>query len=100
MKYMNSSDGSFLCWQVSHDCSVLFVDGSESGRGSICVELEFSLGMFSGSLCLAVWAPVVPLRVSLSDSVLSPINGWNYYSESGYAIFGYALQKGPISLHY
>ncbi|XP_067297292.1 transmembrane protein 132C [Pseudorasbora parva] len=69
--------------KVSHDCSVLFVDGSESGRGSICVELEFSLGMFSGSLCLSVWAPVVPLRVSLSDSVLSPINGWNYYSESG-----------------
>ncbi|XDV15349.1 hypothetical protein PO909_015462 [Leuciscus waleckii] len=69
--------------KVSHDCSVLFVDGSESGRGSICVELEFSLGTFSGSLCLAVWVPVVPLRVSLSDSVLSPINGWNYYSESG-----------------
>ncbi|KAK2909067.1 hypothetical protein Q8A67_004904 [Cirrhinus molitorella] len=67
--------------KVSHDCSVLFVDGSESGRGSICVELEFSLGMFSGSLCLAVWAPVVPLRVSLSDSVLSPIKGWSYYSE-------------------
>ncbi|KAK7166038.1 hypothetical protein R3I93_005967 [Phoxinus phoxinus] len=69
--------------KVSHDCSVLFVDGSESGRGSTCVELEFSLGTFSGSLCLAVWAPVVPLRVSLSDSVLSPINGWNYFSESG-----------------
>jgi len=66
---------------------VLFVDGSESGRGSICVELEFSLGTFSGSLCLAVWTPVVPLHVSLSDSVLSPISGWNYYSESGYAIF-------------
>ncbi|XP_073699184.1 transmembrane protein 132C [Garra rufa] len=69
--------------KVSHDCSVLFVDGSESGRGSICVELEFSLGMLSGSLCLAVWAPVVPLRVSLSDSVLSPIKGWSYYSEGG-----------------
>ncbi|XP_051559632.1 transmembrane protein 132D [Myxocyprinus asiaticus] len=69
--------------KVSHDCSVLFVDGSESGMGSICVEVEFSLGMFSGSLCLSVWAPVVPLRVSLSDTVLSPIGGWSYYSESG-----------------
>ncbi|XP_016323571.1 transmembrane protein 132C-like [Sinocyclocheilus anshuiensis] len=69
--------------KVSHDCSVLFVDGSESGRGRICVELEFFLGMHSGSLCLAVWAPIVPLRVSLSDSVLSPIKGWSYYSESG-----------------
>ncbi len=88
MKYINSSDSSFLVWQVSHDCAVLFVDGSESGRGSICVELEFSLGMHSGSLCLAVWAPVVPLRIFLSDSVLSPIKGWSYFSESGYAIFG------------
>ncbi|XP_056324990.1 transmembrane protein 132C [Danio aesculapii] len=69
--------------KVSHDCSVVFVDGSESGRGSICVELEFSLGRLSGTLCLAVWTPVVPLRVSLSDSVLSPISGWNYYSENG-----------------
>ncbi|XP_065121410.1 transmembrane protein 132C [Paramisgurnus dabryanus] len=68
--------------KVSHDCSVLFVDGSESGTGSICVEVEFFLGKFSGSLCLAVWAPAVPLRVSLSDSVLSPISGWSYYSES------------------
>ncbi|KAI7811080.1 putative transmembrane protein 132C-like [Triplophysa rosa] len=69
--------------KVSHDCSVLFVDGSESGMGSICVEVEFSLGIFSSSLCMAVWAPVVPLRVSLSDSVLSPIEGWSYYSENG-----------------
>ncbi|XP_043095223.1 transmembrane protein 132C [Puntigrus tetrazona] len=68
--------------KVSQDCSVVFVDGSESGRGSICVELEFSLGMHSGSLCLSVWAPVVPLRVFLSDSVLSPIKGWSHFSES------------------
>lgn len=53
--------------------------------GSVCAEVGFSLGIFSSSLCLAVWAPVVPLRVSLSDSVLSPIKGWSYYSESGYA---------------
>ncbi|TRY89975.1 hypothetical protein DNTS_001696 [Danionella cerebrum] len=69
--------------KVSHDCSVAFVDGSESGSGSICVELEFSLGMLTGSLCVTVWTPVVPLHVSLSDSILSPISGWNFYSENG-----------------
>ncbi|KAI4884915.1 hypothetical protein NFI96_013210 [Prochilodus magdalenae] len=69
--------------KVSSDCSALFVDGSESGTGSICVEVEFSLGTLRSSLCLAVWAPVVPLRISLSDSILSPISGWSYYSDSG-----------------
>ncbi|XP_049336953.1 transmembrane protein 132C isoform X2 [Astyanax mexicanus] len=69
--------------KVSSDCSALFVDGSESGMGSTCVEVEFSLGTLKGSLCMAVWAPVVPLRISLSDSVLSPIRGWSYHTESG-----------------
>ncbi|XP_066534381.1 transmembrane protein 132C [Hoplias malabaricus] len=69
--------------KVSTDCSALFVDGSESGTGSICVEVEFSLGTLRGSLCLTVWAPVVPLRITLSDSVLSPISGWSYYTDSG-----------------
>ncbi|KAL6487885.1 hypothetical protein MHYP_G00045110 [Metynnis hypsauchen] len=69
--------------KVSSDCSALFVDGSESGKGSICVEVEFSLGTLQGFLCLAVWAPVVPLHISLSDSVLSPISGWSYHTDSG-----------------
>ncbi|XP_072533197.1 transmembrane protein 132C [Salminus brasiliensis] len=69
--------------KVSNDCTALFVDGSESGMGSTCVEVEFSLGTLRGSLCMAVWAPMVPLRISLSDSVLSPISGWSYYTESG-----------------
>lgn len=73
---------SFL--QVSSDCSAAYVDGSESGVGSTCVEVEFSLGMLRGSLCLSVWAPVVPLRISLSDTVLSPIKGWSYYKDSRY----------------
>ncbi|XP_030643674.1 transmembrane protein 132C [Chanos chanos] len=68
--------------KVSSDCSALFVDGSESGMGSTCVGVEFSLGTLTGSLCMAVWAPVVPLRIFLSDSVLSPIDGWSYYSEN------------------
>ncbi|KAM9399152.1 transmembrane protein 132D-like [Salvelinus alpinus] len=69
--------------KVSSDCSTLFVDGSESGVGSTCVGVEFLLGTLSGSLCLSVWAPVVPLRVSLSDNELSAIEGWNHYSENG-----------------
>nr|XP_046183462.1 transmembrane protein 132A-like isoform X2 [Oncorhynchus gorbuscha] len=69
--------------KVSSDCSTLFVDGSESGVGSTCVGVEFLLGTLSGSLCLSVWAPVVPLRVSLSDDELSAIDGWNHYTENG-----------------
>ncbi|XP_014050784.2 transmembrane protein 132A isoform X1 [Salmo salar] len=69
--------------KVSSDCSTLFVDGSESGVGSTCVGVEFLLGTLSGSLCLSVWAPVVPLRVSLSDNELSAIDGWNHYTENG-----------------
>ncbi|XP_064782952.1 transmembrane protein 132C-like [Oncorhynchus masou masou] len=69
--------------KVSSDCSTLFVDGSESGVGSTCVGVEFLLGTLSGSLCLSVWAPVVPLRVSLSDNELSAIEGWNHDAENG-----------------
>ncbi|KAM3864887.1 transmembrane protein 132C-like [Diretmus argenteus] len=69
--------------KVSGDCSSLFVDGSESGLGSTCVRVEFLLGMLSGSVCLAVWAPSVPLRVSLTDPVLNVIDGWNHFTERG-----------------
>ncbi|XP_062408355.1 transmembrane protein 132C [Sardina pilchardus] len=67
--------------KVSSDCSTLFVDGSESGVGSTCVEVEFLLGQLSGSVCLSVWAPVVPLRISLSDYVLSAIDGWSFFNQ-------------------
>ncbi|XP_034544306.1 transmembrane protein 132A [Notolabrus celidotus] len=69
--------------KVSSDCSALFVDGSESGLGNTCAVVEFQLGMLSGSVCLEVWAPSVPLRVSLADPVLNAINGWNHFTESG-----------------
>ena len=71
-------------WQVSSDCSSLFVDGSESGVGSTCVGVEFGLGGLRGSLCLRVWAPAVPLRVSVSDPVLNAIHGWRHRSQHGY----------------
>ncbi|XP_062851416.1 transmembrane protein 132A [Trichomycterus rosablanca] len=68
--------------KVSSDCSAVFVDGTESVAGGTCAVVEFSLGRLSNSLCLTVWAPVVPLRISLSDPVLSPISGWSYYTSS------------------
>ncbi|KAJ8247664.1 hypothetical protein GJAV_G00248850 [Gymnothorax javanicus] len=67
--------------KVSSDCSTLFVDGSESGVGSTCVWVEYHLGTLSGAHCLSVWAPVVPLLVSLSDPVLNAIEGWTRYSQ-------------------
>ena len=74
---------SHLESQVSSDCSTLFVDGSESGLGDTCAEVEFLLGALRGSLCLEVWAPSVPLRVSLADSILNVIDGWNHFTEEG-----------------
>ncbi|KAM6939582.1 transmembrane protein 132D [Xenentodon cancila] len=69
--------------KVSGDCSTIFVDGSESGLGSTCAKVEFLLGMLSGSVCLRVWAPSVPLRVLLGDPVLNAIDGWNFFTEEG-----------------
>ncbi|XP_028998860.1 transmembrane protein 132D isoform X2 [Betta splendens] len=69
--------------KVSGNCSSLFVDGSESGLGSTCAMVDFLLGTLSGSLCLQVWVPSVPLRVSLVDPVLNAIEGWNQFTESG-----------------
>ncbi|XP_041640083.1 transmembrane protein 132C [Cheilinus undulatus] len=69
--------------KVSSDCSTLFVDGSESGLGNTCAVVEFRLGMLSGSVCLEVWAPSVPLRVSLADPILNAIEGWNHFTENG-----------------
>ncbi|KAI4832836.1 hypothetical protein KUCAC02_015780 [Chaenocephalus aceratus] len=69
--------------KVSSDCSTLFVDGSESGLGDTCAEVEFLLGALRGTLCLEVWAPSVPLRVSLADSILNVIDGWKHFTEEG-----------------
>uniref|UniRef100_W5MNM3 Uncharacterized protein n=1 Tax=Lepisosteus oculatus TaxID=7918 RepID=W5MNM3_LEPOC len=69
--------------KVSSDCSTLFVDGSESGRGGVCAGVEFSLGSFSASLCLSVWVPQLPLTIALSDSQLSQIDGWTAHTETG-----------------
>lgn len=69
---------------MSSDCSTIFVDGSESGLGNTCAVVEFLLGTLSGSVCLGVWVPSVPLRVSLSDPVLNAIDGWNHFTDKGY----------------
>ncbi|TDH16581.1 hypothetical protein EPR50_G00021270 [Perca flavescens] len=69
--------------KVSSNCSTVFVDGSESGLGNTCAVVEFLLGALSGSVCLEVWAPSVPLRVSLADPVLNAIDGWNHFTEKG-----------------
>ncbi|XP_034044575.1 transmembrane protein 132C [Thalassophryne amazonica] len=69
--------------KVSTDCSTLFVDGSESGLGNTCAVVEFHLGALSGSVCLQVWVPSVPLRVSLVDPVLNAIDGWKHFTGKG-----------------
>ncbi|XP_041822726.1 transmembrane protein 132C isoform X2 [Chelmon rostratus] len=69
--------------KVSSNCSTIFVDGSESGLGSTCAVVEFLLGTLRGSVCLEVWVPSVPLRVSLADPILNAIDGWSNFTEKG-----------------
>ncbi|XP_049428732.1 transmembrane protein 132A [Epinephelus fuscoguttatus] len=69
--------------KVSSDCSTLCVDGSESGLGDTCAVVEFQLGALYGSVCVEVWAPSVPLRVSLADPILNVIDGWNHFTKKG-----------------
>ncbi|XP_068178439.1 transmembrane protein 132C [Antennarius striatus] len=71
------------CVKVSGDCSTLYVDGSESGLGHTCATVDFHLGTLNGSVCLEVWAPSVPLRMSLADPVLNIIHGWNHFTDKG-----------------
>ncbi|XP_028315976.1 transmembrane protein 132C [Gouania willdenowi] len=69
--------------KVSRNCSLLFVDGSESGLGSTCAQVLFQLGALRASISLKVWVPSLPLRLSLSDPVLNTIQGWHKSTDHG-----------------
>lgn len=81
--------------KVSGDCATFFVDGSESGVGSTCAEVKFSLGSLTSSLCLEVWAPSVPLHVSVADPVLNAIDGWIQQTDEGCSP---VFQRSPVQV--
>ncbi|XP_004874330.1 transmembrane protein 132A isoform X2 [Heterocephalus glaber] len=61
--------------QVSEACDALFVAGTES-RGAKGVRVDFWWRRLRASLRLTVWAPLLPLRIDLTDATLEQVRGW------------------------
>lgn len=53
----------------------MFVAGKET-RGGRGVRVDFWWRRLRASLRLTVWAPLLPLRVELTDSTLEQVRGW------------------------
>ncbi|KAM6160591.1 transmembrane protein 132A isoform 2-T2 [Erethizon dorsatum] len=61
--------------QVSEACDAVFVAGTES-RGAKGVRVDFWWRRLRASLRLTVWAPLLPLRIELTDATLEQVRGW------------------------
>ncbi|XP_004714988.1 transmembrane protein 132A [Echinops telfairi] len=61
--------------QVSETCDTVFVAGKES-RGALGVRVDFWWRRLRASLRLTVWAPLLPLRIELTDTTLEQVRGW------------------------
>ncbi|XP_053416143.1 transmembrane protein 132A isoform X2 [Nycticebus coucang] len=61
--------------QVSEACDAVFVAGKET-RGAQGVRVDFWWRRHRASLRLTVWAPLLPLRIELTDTTLEQVRGW------------------------
>ncbi|NXV73460.1 T132A protein, partial [Atlantisia rogersi] len=61
--------------QVSDACDMVFVGGKES-RGARGARVDFWSRRLHASLRFTIWAPLLPLRVQLDDTVLEQVRGW------------------------
>ncbi|XP_016042096.2 transmembrane protein 132A isoform X2 [Erinaceus europaeus] len=61
--------------QVSEACDAVFVSGKEN-RGAQGLRVDFWWRRLRASLRLTVWAPLLPLRVELTDTTLEQVRGW------------------------
>lgn len=61
--------------QVSEACDAVFVAGQES-RGARGVRVDFWWRRLRAALRLTVWAPLLPLRIELTDTTLEQVRGW------------------------
>ncbi|XP_058382729.1 transmembrane protein 132A isoform X1 [Diceros bicornis minor] len=61
--------------QVSEACDAVFVAGKES-RGAQGVRVDFWWRRLRAALWLTVWAPLLPLRIELTDTTLEQVRGW------------------------
>lgn len=60
---------------MSETCDAVFVSGKES-RGARGVRVDFWWRRLRTSLRLTVWAPLLPLRIELTDTTLEQVRGW------------------------
>lgn len=67
--------------QVSESCDTVFVAGKES-RGAQGVRVDFWWRRLRASLRLTVWAPLLPLRIQLTDTTLEQVRGWRVPSSA------------------
>ncbi|XP_006061768.3 transmembrane protein 132A isoform X1 [Bubalus bubalis] len=61
--------------QVSEACDAVFVSGKES-RGARGVRVDFWWRRLRASLRMTVWAPLLPLRIEVTDTTLEQVRGW------------------------
>lgn len=61
--------------QVSEACDAVLVAGKET-RGARGVRVDFWWRRLRASLRLTVWAPLLPLRIELTDTTLEQVRGW------------------------
>ncbi|XP_048341356.1 transmembrane protein 132A [Sphaerodactylus townsendi] len=61
--------------QVSDVCDAVYVGGKES-RGACGVRVDFWYRRLHASLLFTVWAPLLPLRIELTDTSLEQVRGW------------------------
>ena len=61
--------------QVSETCDAVFVSGKES-QGARGVRVDFWWRRLRASLRWTVWAPLLPLRIELTDTTLEQVRGW------------------------
>lgn len=71
----------FVLPQVSEACDTVFVAGKES-QGAQGVRVDFWWRRLRASLQLTVWAPLLPLRIQLTDTTLEQVRGWRVPSSA------------------
>jgi hypothetical protein len=62
-------------------CATAYLDGSEAQGGAAAVIVSAS-GSLTGSFYMLVMTPVLPIVLSVTDAVLSPVHGWYTASDS------------------
>uniref|UniRef100_A0A8D2J197 Transmembrane protein 132A n=1 Tax=Varanus komodoensis TaxID=61221 RepID=A0A8D2J197_VARKO len=75
MEQMGCESSNKQVLQVSDVCDAVYVGGKES-RGARGVRVDFWYRRLHASLLFTVWAPLLPLRIELTDTSLEQVRGW------------------------